>query len=80
MILYMLILFKIISNGINMYRISKNNIIKHISFIVSCTKFGLLIPLFTANAEIYLFVSLVTWFLAGYVEKKLIQSTANEVI
>ena len=47
---------------------------------MSCTKFGLLIPLFTANAEIYLFVSLVSWFLAGYVEKKLIQSTANEVI
>ena len=80
MILYMLILFKIISNGINMYRISKNNTIKHISFIVSCTKFGLLIPLFTANAEIYLFVSLASWFLAGYVEKKLIQSTVNEVI
>ena len=52
MILYMLILFKVISNSINTYRISKNNIIKHISFIVSCTKFGLLIPLFTANAEI----------------------------
>ena len=43
MILYMLILFKVISNSINTYRISKNNIIKHISFIVSCTKFGLLI-------------------------------------
>ena len=80
MLLYMVILFKVISNSISTYRTSKNNISKHISFIVSCTKFGLLIPLFTANAELYLFVSLASWFLAGYVEKKLIQSKLNEVV
>jgi hypothetical protein len=46
---------------------------KHISFIVACTKFGLLLPLLTANAELYLFVSLATWFLAGYIESRYIE-------
>ena len=46
---------------------------KHISFIVACTKFGLLLPLLTANAELYLFVSLTTWFFAGYIESRYTQ-------
>ncbi len=79
MLVYMIILFKVISNSVSVYRKAKNEINKHISFIVSCTKFGLLIPLFTANAEIYLFVSLASWFLAGYVES-IIKSKENEVI
>ena len=49
-----------------------SNIDKHISFLVACTKFGLLLPLLTANAELYLFVSLTTWFFAGYIESRYI--------
>ena len=68
-IIYILILFYIIKRSCKVYYISSNND-KHISFIVSCTKFGLLLPLLTANAELYLFVSLATWFFAGYIESR----------
>ena len=71
-ILYILILFCVIKRSCEVYHISSNND-KHISFIVACTKFGLLLPLLTANAELYLFVSLATWFFAGYVESKHIE-------
>ena len=68
-ILYVLILFFIIKRTSHVY-LKTLNFNKHISFIVACTKFGLLLPLLTANAELYLFVSLATWFFAGYVESR----------
>ena len=69
LIIYVLILFYIIRRSCNVYYMSSNSD-KHISFIVACTKFGLLFPLLTANAELYLFVSLATWFFAGYIESR----------
>lgn len=36
-----------------------------IPFIGACVKFGLLLPLLTANAESYLYVSLVSWWFVG---------------
>ncbi len=71
-IIYSLILFFVIKRSCKVYCMSSNND-KHISFVVACTKFGLLLPLLTANAELYLFVSLVTWFLAGYIESRYIE-------
>ena len=68
-ILYILVLFYVIKRSCKVYYMSSNND-KHISFIVACTKFGLLLPLLTANAELYLFVSLATWFFAGYIESR----------
>ena len=68
-ILYVLILFFIIKRSSHVY-LKTLNFNKHISFIVACTKFGLLLPLLTANAELYLFVSLATWFFAGYIESR----------
>ena len=65
--IYALILFFVIIRSVKTFQ-SSNNKHKHISFIVACSKFGLLLPLLTANAELYLFVSLTTWFLAGNVE------------
>ena len=69
LIIYISILFYIIKRSCRVYYMSSNND-KHISFIVACTKFGLLLPLLTANAELYLFVSLATWFFAGYIESR----------
>ena len=71
-ITYGLILFFVIKRSCKVYFMSSNNV-KHISFIVACTKFGLLLPLLTANAELYLFVSLTTWFFAGYIESRYTQ-------
>ena len=68
-IIYALILFCVVKRSCNVYYMS-TNIDKHISFLVACTKFGLLLPLLTANAELYLFVSLTTWFFAGYIESR----------
>ena len=68
-IIYVLILFYVIKRSCNIYYMSSNSD-KYISFIVACTKFGLLLPLLTANAELYLFVSLTTWFFAGYIESR----------
>ena len=66
---YTLILYYVIIRAIITFQNSKNHQ-KHISYVVACTKFGLLLPLLTANAELYLFVSLATWFFAGYVESR----------
>ncbi len=71
-IIYVLILIFVIKRSCKVYYMSSNND-KHISFIVACTKFGLLLPLLTANAELYLFVSLTTWFFAGYIESRYTQ-------
>ena len=68
-ILYMLILIKSIWKSLRLYIKSSNSNIKSIGFITGLTKFGLLIPLFTANAELYLFVALFSWYLVGQVEK-----------
>ena len=72
LIIYILILFHVIKRSYSVYFVSSNTD-KHISFIVACTKFGLLLPLLTANAELYLFVSLTTWFFAGYIESRYTQ-------
>ena len=71
-ITYCIILFFVIKRSCKVYFMSSNND-KHISFIVACTKFGLLLPLLTANAELYLFVSLASWFFAGYTESRYTQ-------
>jgi len=68
-IIYTLILFYVIKRSSKVYLLG-SDLDKHIAFIVTCTKFGLLLPLLTANAELYLFVSLSTWFFAGYIESR----------
>ena len=68
MILYSLILFKSIRDSFSVFSQSKGHI-KELAFIVFLTKFGLIIPLLTANAELYLFVSLTTWFLIGSIQR-----------
>ena len=69
MIIYSLILFKSIFNSAKLYLKSDNINYKSVGFITSLTKFGLLIPLFTANAELYLFVALFSWYLVGQSER-----------
>ena len=76
-ILYTTLILSVIIRSIYVYRRSQSTI-KHISFIVACTKFGLLLPLLTANAELYLFVSLSTWFLAGNVESTYIKQLVEK--
>ena len=69
LILYILILIKAIYNSARLYIKSVDYDLKSIAFITSLTKFGLLIPLFTANAELYLFVAFFSWYLVGQSER-----------
>ncbi|MBL6648559.1 MAG: O-antigen ligase family protein [Flavobacteriaceae bacterium] len=68
MILYSIMLFKSIRDSFSVFSQSKGYI-KELAFIVLLAKFGLIIPLLTANAELYLFVSLTTWFLIGSIQR-----------
>jgi len=77
LLIYTLILFYVIIRAIKTFQNSKNHQ-KHISYVVACSKFGLLLPLLTANAELYLFVSLTTWFLAGNVESTYIKQLVEK--
>ena len=68
LVLYLSTLIKAIYNSARLYLKSVDYDHKSIGFITSLTKFGLLIPLFTANAELYLFVALFSWYLVGQSE------------
>ena len=68
LILYLSILIKSIWNSIKLYTKSSNINHKSVGFICGLTKLGLLVPLFTANAELYLFVAFFSWYLVGQVE------------
>ena len=69
LVLYSSILIKAIYNSARLYVKSLDYNHKSIGFITCLTKFGLLIPLFTANAELYLFVALFSWYLVGQSER-----------
>jgi hypothetical protein len=45
---------------------SENLSVARIAFVGAVTKVGLLLPLFTANVEIYTYVSWITWWMIGY--------------
>lgn len=66
MFLYIAILVVGISKSIQVFRKTPNVFMARVSFVAGVTKFGMLLPLFTANAELYLYVSLLTWWMLGY--------------
>lgn len=70
MILYIAILAFGILRSLEVFRKSPNLNNARIAFVAAVTKFGLLLPLFTANAELYLYVSLLTWWMLGYSMKE----------
>ena len=65
LILYISLLYLAIKTSIQAFRKSLNSNEQIIPFVAGTTKFALLLPLFTANAELYLFVSLISWWLVG---------------
>src|SRR5690606_12874082 len=70
LILYIAILAFGISKSLVVFRKSPDVNNARVAFVAAVTKFGLLLPLFTANAELYLFVSLLTWWMLGYSMKE----------
>ncbi|MFT6827352.1 MAG: hypothetical protein ACJAZV_000634 [Roseivirga sp.] len=68
MLIYLLMLAVGIAESWKAFRLARNREEQVVPFVAASVKFGLLLPLFTANAEIYLYVSLVSWWLVGYSE------------
>ena len=80
LLIYVSMLIKGIKNSLKVFKRSSKNHVKSISFVAAATKIGLLIPLFTANAELYLFVAFLSWFLIGYVETQYLKNILNRNI
>ncbi|WP_229239767.1 O-antigen ligase family protein [Echinicola soli] len=65
MLLYISILATGIWTAVKAFRKSHDTHLARIAFVAATVKVGLLLPLFTANAELYGFVSWVSWWMIG---------------
>jgi hypothetical protein len=66
MMLYILILAFSIHTSLKVFNRTEDIMTARIAFVAASVKFGLLLPLFTANAEVYTYVSWITWWMVGY--------------
>ena len=66
MFLYILLLSYSIIRSIRVFRLTENVMSARIAFTAAAVKTGLLLPLFTANAELYTYVSWISWWMVGY--------------
>ncbi|MCH6199816.1 O-antigen ligase family protein [Aquiflexum sp. LQ15W] len=66
MIFYIMLLGFSISRSVRVFRLTDNVMSARIAFSGAAVKTGLLLPLFTANAEMYLYVSWISWWMVGY--------------
>ena len=67
MILYILLWGLAISGSLRIFRKTDNIMTARIAFTAASVKVGMLLPLFTANAELYIYVSWISWWMVGYV-------------
>ncbi|MBW3467530.1 O-antigen ligase family protein [Arthrospiribacter ruber] len=66
MLLYMLLLAYAILTSLKVFNRTENTMTARIAFVAASVRVGLLLPLFTANAEVYTYVSWMTWWMLGY--------------
>ena len=66
MLLYILTLYTGIRDSIRVFRTTSSTPLARIAFTGAVAKVGLLLPLFTANVEIYLYVSWLSWWMIGF--------------
>jgi len=66
MFLYIFLLALSIRRSIKVFRQTENVMSARIAFTAAAVKTGLLLPLFTANAELYTYVSWISWWMVGY--------------
>ena len=78
--IYISMLFKAIKDSLKVFKNSSKQHVRSISYVAAATKIGLLIPLFTANAELYLFVAFLSWFLIGSIETYYLKNILNRNI
>ena len=80
LLIYILLLFKGIRDSLKVFKRSDDRHIQSISYVAAATKIGLLIPLFTSNAELYLFVAFISWYLIGFIETYYLKNILNRNI
>jgi hypothetical protein len=66
MILYILMLTSGVILSLRVFYQTKDLMTARLAFVAAAVKVGLLLPLFTANAEMYTYVSWITWWMIGY--------------
>jgi hypothetical protein len=66
MFLYILLLAYGILTSLKVFNRTDNVMTARIAFVAAAVKVGLLLPLFTANAEVYTYVSWISWWMIGY--------------
>ncbi len=66
MLLYIFILFSGIVLSLRVFYRTEDVMEARLAFVAAAVKVGLLLPLFTANAELYTYVSWLTWWMMGY--------------
>ncbi|CAD5267915.1 MULTISPECIES: O-antigen ligase family protein [unclassified Imperialibacter] len=64
--LYCLLLFLSVWYSFKAYRLANSKEHQVIPFTAATVKVGMFLPLFTSNAEIYLYVAFVSWWMVGY--------------
>lgn len=66
LVLYISLLISSIYLCVRSYKMAENMTEKAIPFIAATFKFAFLLPLMTANAENYLYVAYISWWMVGY--------------
>lgn len=66
LVLYCTLIILSISYSIKAYKSARDAEEKVIPFIAASVKFGMLLPLVTSNAELFLYISLLSWWMVGY--------------
>lgn len=66
MILYILMLASGVILSLRVFYQTEDLMTARLAFVAAAVKVGLLLPLFTANAEMYTYVSWITWWMVGY--------------
>lgn len=70
MLIYILLLICSIFYGFKISTTTDNLMTARIAFTGAATKTGLLLPLFTSNAEMFIYVSWISWWMIGYAVKE----------
>ena len=66
LMIYSLIYVTAIFSSARVFRQHEGTLIAGVPLIAAATKAGLFLPLMTANAETYMYVSMITWWMVGY--------------
>lgn len=66
MLLYILALIAGVRESLRVFNQTEDKMTARVAFVAASTKVGLLLPLFTANAEMYAYVAWVSWWMIGY--------------